>query len=64
MLRTVITWKRNHFTIWEKLGIEIDNGNLLSSTEILEELKDKDLVKWTKQYKHAIVPLTKVIQDN
>jgi len=49
--------------IWETLDNEIDNGNLLSSIEIFEELKDVDLVDWAKLHKDAFLPLTKEIQD-
>lgn len=55
--------KKSFSYIWEKLGSEIDSGNLLSSSEIYDELKDKDLIGWAKQYKHGFVPLTKVIQE-
>lgn len=55
--------KKSFSYIWEKLGNEIDNGNLLSSSEIFDELKDKELVDWAKKYKYCFVPLTKEIQE-
>ena len=55
--------KKSFSYIWDKLGSEIDNGNLLSSIEIFDELKDKDLASWAKRYKHAFTPLTKEIQE-
>ncbi len=55
--------KKSFSYIWDKFGREIDNGNLLSSIEIFDELKDKDLVNWAKKYKHAFAPLTREIQE-
>lgn len=55
--------KKSFSYIWDKFGSEIDNGNLLSSIEIFDELKDKDLANWAKRYKHAFAPLTREIQE-
>ena len=49
--------------IWEAFDKEIANGNLLSSIEIYEELKDDDLAEWAKLHKEAFLPLTKEVQD-
>lgn len=49
--------------IWEKLGEQFKEGNLLSSIEVLEEIKDEDLLTWLKQYKTSFLPLTKEIQE-
>lgn len=55
--------KRSFAYIWDTFNKEIDEGRLLSSSEIYEELKDDDLANWAKQHKHAFLPLTKEIQD-
>ena len=55
--------KRSFSYIWETLDNEIANGNLISSIEIYNELKDEDLENWAKRHKHAFLPLTKDIQD-
>lgn len=56
--------RKGAFTyIWETLDKEIANGNLLSSIEIFEELKDDDLADWAKHHKDAFLPLSKEIQD-
>ncbi len=55
--------KKSFAYIWEKLASEINKGTLISSSEIFDELKDKDLANWAKQYKHCFVPLSKEIQE-
>ena len=44
------------------MPIEQIAGTLLSSSEVLEELKDDDIAAWGKQRKEAILPLTFEIQ--
>ena len=48
--------------IWETLEDKIENGELISSAEILTELKDEDLAKWAKAHKSAFIPLTQEVQ--
>jgi len=48
--------------IWETLEDKIENGELISSAEILTELKDEDLAKWAKAHKSAFIPLTQAVQ--
>ena len=55
--------KRSFEYIWNTLDNEIDRGNLFSSIEIYEELKDEDLVNWASRHKQAFLPLTKEIQE-
>ena len=55
--------KRSFEYIWKTLDNEVDNGNLVSSIEIYDELKDEDLVNWARQHKQAFLPLTKEIQE-
>lgn len=49
--------------VWEKLDEMFENGELLSSSEIFEELKDDDLLAWAKKHKNKFVPLSKEIQN-
>ena len=49
--------------IWDAINDMIDNGELITSSEILNELKDDDLIKWSKQHKEFFVPLSKEIQE-
>ena len=40
--------KKTFSPIWEAFDELISNGQLISSTEILDELKDDDLIAWAK----------------
>lgn len=55
--------KKTFFYIWDILGKEIEKGCLISSSEIFDELKDKDLANWAKKNKQAFVPLSQEIQQ-
>lgn len=55
--------KKTFSPIWEAFDELISNGQLISSTEILDELKDDDLIAWAKKHKELFVPLTKEIQE-
>lgn len=48
--------------VWEKLNDMISAGMLISSEEVREELKDEDLVEWSKLNSMMFLPLTKEIQ--
>lgn len=48
--------------IWETFEEKIESGELISSSEILTELKDADLAKWAKGHKEAFIPLTQEVQ--
>lgn len=54
--------KKAFFHIWETLEEKMDSGELISSSEILVELKDKDLSQWASKHKEAFIPLTQDIQ--
>lgn len=54
--------KKSFAHIWETFAEKIDKGELISSAEILMELKDEDLVKWAKLHKTAFIPLTQEVQ--
>ena len=54
--------KKTFSPIWEAFDQLIRNGQLITSTEIQDELKDDDLIAWSKKHKEFFVPLTKEIQ--
>lgn len=49
--------------IWETLEKMISDGELISSSEILDELKDEMLTNWAIQHRKCFLPLSKEIQD-
>jgi hypothetical protein len=55
--------KKSFSGIWVALEEKIGDGTLISSSEILDELKDKDLSDWAKKNKKAFIPLTQEIQS-
>lgn len=55
--------KKTFSNIWETLDKLVEEGQLISSAEILEELKDDDIEKWGKQHKKAFLPLSREIQE-
>jgi hypothetical protein len=54
--------KKAFSNIWNAIEDKIKTGELISSSEILDELKDKDLSEWAKKHKEAFIPLTEEIQ--
>ena len=44
--------------IWEKITEMIAVGTLISTVEVREELKDEDLVEWSKQNDSLFISLT------
>ena len=55
--------KRTFSNIWEILDTMVEDGRLISSAEILDELKDDDIERWGKQHKKAFLPLSREIQE-
>ena len=55
--------KKTFAPIWEALDELISNGQLITSSEIHDELKDDDLITWAKTHKDFFVPLSKDIQE-
>lgn len=55
--------KKTFLPIWEAFDELIKNGELITSAEILDELKDDDLINWSKEHKGFFVPLSKEIQE-
>lgn len=55
--------KKSFSHIWDAIDRLIQNGELISSAEVIDELKDDDLLLWAKMRKECFVPLTKEVQD-
>ena len=55
--------KKTFAPIWEAFDNLIKSGQLVTSSEIHDELKDDDLIAWTKTHKDFFVPLSKEIQE-
>ena len=49
--------KKTFAPIWEAFG------ELITSIEILDELKDDDLIEWSKHRKEFFLPLSKEVQE-
>lgn len=56
--------KKTFQSIWEKLAEMFEAKQLMSSSEIFEEIKDKELEKWLNPYKKNFLPLDQEIQKN
>lgn len=56
--------KKTFKPIWDKFAEMFEQGNLISSVEILAELQDEDLREWIPPFKYAFKPLTQEIQAN
>lgn len=54
--------KKSFAHIWEALDGMIQRGELISSAEIMDELKDDGLQSWAKQRKEFFLPLSKEVQ--
>lgn len=48
--------------IWEKITEMISAGALISTVEVRDELKDDDLVEWSKRNDQLFFPLSEEIQ--
>ena len=55
--------KKSTFTpIWDKVKDMIEAGALISTVEVRDELKDDDLVEWSKRNDQLFLPLTEEVQ--
>ena len=54
--------KKTFSRIWEIMDRLVANGELISNSEILDELKDDDISAWGKAHKQAFLPLTYEVQ--
>lgn len=50
--------------IWDNFEVLVDNENVISSTEIFDELKDDDIKIWAKKNHQVFVKPDKEIQGN
>ena len=48
--------------LWDTISEMISDGTLISSTEVRDELKDDDLVDWSKRNDLLFLPLTEDVQ--
>ena len=49
--------------VWTTFNEMIEKGSLVSSIEVLDEIKDDDLLEWSNQHDTLFVPLTDRIQQ-
>lgn len=49
--------------VWDTFGEMISKGELISTSEVMDELKDEKLAAWAKQHHECFLPLSKDIQD-
>lgn len=49
--------------VWTTFNEMIENGTLVSTIEVSDELKDDDLLEWSKQHEKLFIPLTEQIQE-
>lgn len=49
--------------VWEIFDEMISKGELISSSEVMDELKDDKLYAWAKQHRECFLPLDKFVQD-
>lgn len=54
--------KKTFQSIWDKIAEMFEEGTLMSSTEIFDEVKDKDISDWLKSYKSNFIPIDESIQ--
>ncbi len=55
--------KQTFSDIWETFAQMITDGELYSTIEVRDELKDEDLEEWSKLHKELFYPLTQEIQE-
>ena len=55
----------SHFfsRVWDTFEEMISRGELISSSEVMDELKDDMLFNWAKQHRECFLPLSMDIQD-
>jgi len=54
--------KKSFAHVWDKFAELFDCSSLISSIEVFDELKDKDLQAWIKTHKSCFLPLDETIQ--
>lgn len=48
--------------IWNTISEMVDNGSLITSSEVGDELKDDDLIKWKRTHSKAFISIDDDIQ--
>ena len=48
--------------LWQKFEELFEDGRLISSIEIYDEVKDEDAQKWISKYKKCFLPLSEEVQ--
>lgn len=48
--------------IWNTISEMVEGGNLITSSEVGEELKDEDLILWKRGHSKAFIPIDDEIQ--
>jgi hypothetical protein len=56
--------KKTFQSIWDKISEMFKEERLMSSSEIFDEIKDKDISEWLKPYKSNFLPIDEEIQKN
>ena len=54
--------KSTFFPVWEKINSMVESGNLITSVEIKDKLKDEDIDNWAKHHSDIFMPLTEEVQ--
>lgn len=54
--------KKTFQSIWDKIAEMFEEGSLMSSAEIFNEVKDKDISDWLKPYKSSFISIDESIQ--
>ncbi len=54
--------KKTFETIWSSLSQMVEDGTLISSCEVGDELKDEDLIMWKSRHSKAFISLEEDIQ--
>lgn len=55
--------KKTFQSIWDKIAKMFEEGTLMSSAEIFDEVKDKEISDWLKPYKGSFIPIDESIQN-
>lgn len=60
--KNYIIGKKTFKSVWDTLETLIHNGQLVSSSEIKEEILDEDLKDWLKKFDNFFIPIDDNIQ--
>lgn len=58
-------YRRNVYrSLWAKIDEMVQEGSIVTCSEIAAEVKDKDISDWMKKYHMKILPIDDEVQDN